>query len=317
MNKHSRIFLAGGTGLVGANLLAELRARGYAHVLAPTRRQLDLLNSDAVEAFFERERPEYVILAAARAGGIKASATFPAEFLFENLTIQNNVIWNAHRSQVRKLLFLGSSCVYPGMAPQPMQEDYLLSGPFEPSNEGYSIAKVAGLKLCEYIYCQYGRNFISCMPCNLYGPGDYYDAERGHVIASLLMRMDEAKDAGARSVSVWGTGNARREFLYVKDAAEALLFLLERYDGAQFVNVGSGVDVSIGELADLIRRVVGYQGEIVFDATKPEGVPRKLVNVDRINALGWRARTPLEEGLRATYAAYVLQRSEATKVASQ
>ena len=317
MDKHARIFLAGGTGLVGANLLAEFRAQGYVHVLSPTRAQLNLLNANAVETFFGQERPEYVILAAARAGGIKASATFPAEFLLENLTIQNNVIWNAHRSQVRKLLFLGSSCVYPGLAPQPMKEEYLLSGQFEPSNEGYSIAKVAGLKLCEYIYRQYGQKFISCMPCNLYGPGDYYDTERGHVIASLLMRMHEAKEAGARSVSVWGTGNARREFLYVKDAAEALLFLLERYDGAQFVNVGSGVDVSIGELADMIRRVVGYQGEIVFDATKPEGVARKLVNVDRMHALGWSARTPLEEGLRATNAAYVLQRSNAPKVASQ
>jgi GDP-L-fucose synthase len=317
MDKHARIFLAGGTGLVGANLLGEFRAQGYAHVLAPTRAQLNLLNANAVEAFFEQERPEYVILAAARAGGIKASSTFPAEFLFENLTIQNNVIWNAHRLRVRKLLFLGSSCVYPGLAPQPMKEEYLLSGQFEPSNEGYSIAKVAGLKLCEYLYGQYGQKFISCMPCNLYGPGDYYDAERGHVISSLLMRMHDAKESGTPSVTVWGTGSARREFLYVKDAAEALLFLMERYDGARFVNVGSGVDVTISELADLIRSVVGYQGKIVFDATKPEGVPQKLLNVDRMNALGWRARTPLEEGLRATYAEFVLQRSQLPKVAIQ
>lgn len=317
MEKDSRIFLAGGTGLVGANFLAELRARGYAHILAPTRRQLDLLNSSAVEVFFKHERPEYVILAAARAGGIKASSTYPAEFLLENLTIQNNVIWNAHRSQVRKLLFLGSSCVYPGLAPQPMKEEHLLSGQFEPSNEGYSIAKVAGLKLCEYIYRQYGQRFISCMPCNLYGPGDYYDTERGHVISSLLMRVHDAHEMGAPSVSVWGTGNARREFLYVKDAAEALLFLMEQYDGADSVNVGSGVDVTISELADMIRRVVGYQGELIFDATKPEGVPRKLLNVDRMNALGWRARTPLEEGLRATYAEFVLQRSQLPKVAIQ
>lgn len=317
MDKDSRVFLAGGTGLVGANLLAELRARGYSNILAPTRRQLDLLNSNAVQSFFEHERPEYVILAAARAGGNKASSTFSAEFLFENLTIQNNVIWNAHRSQVRKLLFLGSSCVYPGLAPQPMKEEYLLSGQFEPTNEGYSIAKVSGLKLCEYIYRQYGQKFISCMPCNLYGPGDYYDTERGHVISSLLMRMHDAKEMGAPSVSVWGTGNARREFLYVKDAVDALLFLLEHYDSARFVNVGSGVDVTISELADMIRRVVGYQGEIVFDATKPDGVPRKLLNVDRMNTLGWRARTPLEEGLRATYAEFVFQRSQAPKVVTQ
>lgn len=308
MLKEARIFVAGGTGLVGSSIVRLLRARGYARVLAPTRKELDLLNTQEVARFFETEQPEYVILAAARAGGIKASITYPAEFLYENLVIQNNVIWQAHSSGVKKLLFLGSSCIYPGRAAQPMKEEYLLTGPFEPTNEGYSIAKIAGLKLCEYMYSQFDDRFISCMPCNLYGEGDYFDHNRGHVISSLMLRMHEAKKSNAPEVIVWGTGNARREFLYVDDLADALLFLLESYDQKEFLNIGSGTDVSIKELAETIQSVVGYEGRLEFDTTKPEGVTQKLLDISRIAALGWQPRTSLSDGLVKTYAAFLAKR---------
>ena len=305
MNKGSCIFVAGGRGLVGSATLRALRARSFTNILAPNREELDLMDTGAVKHFFETHKPKYVILAAARAGGIKASGTFPAEFLYENLVIQNNVIWQAHHSNVQKLLFLGSSCIYPGLAPQPMKEEYLLTGPFEPSNEGYSIAKIAGLKLCEYIYIQFGKNFISCMPCNLYGVGDYFDVDRGHVISSLILRMHEAKKIGIPEVVVWGTGNARGEFLYVDDLAEALLFLLENYHEKEFINIGSGEDISIHDLATLIQKIVGYEGTLVFDPSKPEGVPRKLLAISRITSLGWQPRTSFEEGLKKTYAAFL------------
>lgn len=305
MLKEARIFVAGGSGLVGSSVVRLLRTEGYSHVLTPTRNELDLLNTQEVVRFFETEQPEYVILAAARAGGIKASMTYPAEFLYENLVIQNNVIWQAHRSGVKKLLFLGSSCIYPGRTPQPMKEEYLLTGPFEPTNEGYSIAKVAGLKLCEYMYSQFNERFISCMPCNLYGEGDYFDHSRGHVISSLMLRMHEAKQTNVPEVTVWGTGNARREFLYVDDLADALLFLLKSYEQKEFLNIGSGTDVSIKELAETIRSVVGYQGRLEFDTTKPEGVTQKLLDISRIAALGWKPRTSLSDGLVKTYAAFL------------
>ena len=307
MNKDSRIFVAGGRGLVGSATLRALRARGFTNLLAPNREELNLMDTEAVKYFFEAQKPEYVILAAARAGGIKASGTYPAEFLYENLVIQNNVIWQAHRSNVEKLLFLGSSCIYPGLAPQPMKEEYLLTGPFEPSNEGYSIAKIAGLKLCEYIYTQFGKEFISCMPCNLYGEGDYFDHNRGHVIGSLILRMHEAKRDKTPEVIVWGTGNARREFLYVDDLAEALLFLLEQYHKKEFLNIGSGEDISIRDLAELIKKIVGYEGALVFDPTKPEGVLRKVLDVSRMQTLGWKAKISFEEGLRRTYAGFLSQ----------
>lgn len=305
MNKDSRIFVAGGRGLVGSAMLRALRAQQFTNLLAPTREELDLMDTSSVKHFFSEKEPEYVILAAARAGGIKASTMFPAEFLYENLVIQNNVIWQAHRSNVQKLLFLGSSCIYPGLATQPMKEEYLLTGSFEPSNEGYSIAKIAGLKLCEYIYTQFGKEFISCMPCNLYGEGDYFDKDRGHVISSLFLRMQEAKEKGTQEVVVWGTGNARREFLYVDDLAEALLFLLEHYHEKEFLNIGSGTDISIHDLATLIKQIVGYEGKLVFDPTKPEGVPRKLLDISKIQALGWQPRTSFEDGLKKTYANFL------------
>lgn len=308
MNAESRIFVAGGRGLVGSSVLRALKKRGFTNVLAPTREELNLMDGRAVEQFFATEKPEYVILAAARAGGIKASGKYPAEFLYENLVIQNNVIWQAHLSGVKKLMFLGSSCIYPGRAPQPMKEEHLLTGPFEPSNEGYSIAKIAGLKLCEYIYTQFGKEFISCMPCNLYGEGDYIDADRGHVISSLFLRMQEAKDTGAPEFVVWGTGDARREFLYVDDLAEAILFLMEHYHEKEFINVGSGEDISIRDLATLIQQLVGYPGTLVFDPTKPEGVPRKLLDISRIKALGWEPRTSFTEGMRKTYADFLSRR---------
>lgn len=308
MNTDSLIFVAGGRGLVGSSVLRALKARGFTRVLAPTREELDLMDGKAVEQFFAKEKPEYVILAAARAGGIKASGKYPAEFLYENLVIQNNVIWQAHLSGVKKLMFLGSSCIYPGRAPQPMKEEHLLTGPFEPSNEGYSIAKIAGLKLCEYIYTQFGKEFISCMPCNLYGEGDYIDVDRGHVISSLFLRMQEAKDTDAPELVVWGTGDARREFLYVDDLAEAILFLMEHYHEKEFINVGSGEDISIRDLATLIQQLVGYTGTLVFDPTKPEGVPRKLLDISRIKALGWEPRTSFTEGMQKTYADFLSRR---------
>ncbi len=308
MPKNARVFVAGGSGLVGSALMRMLRARGYTNIFAPTRAELNLMDTDAVRNFFEKERPEYVILAAARAGGIKASMTYPAEFLYENLVMQNNVLWQAHASRVKKLLFLGSSCIYPGRAPQPMKEEYLLTGPFEPTNEGYSIAKIAGLKLCEYLFTQFGDIFISCMPSNLYGEGDYFDHNRGHVIASLLLRMHEAKAAGTPEVMVWGTGNARREFLYVDDLADALLFLMENYAQKEFINIGSGTDVSIRELAETIQSVVGYEGRLVFDSSKPEGVTQKLLDISKMKALGWEPRTSLAQGLSKTYAAFIASR---------
>ncbi len=308
MPKSARVFVAGGSGLVGSALMRMLRARGYTNLLAPTRAELNLMDTDAVRKFFEKERPEYVILAAARAGGIKASMTYPAEFLYENLVMQNNVLWQAHASGVKKLLFLGSSCIYPGRAPQPMKEDYLLTGPFEPTNEGYSVAKIAGLKLCEYLFTQFGDTFISCMPCNLYGEGDYFDHNRGHVIASLLLRMHEAKAVGTPEVMVWGTGNARREFLYVDDLADALLFLMENYAQKEFINIGSGTDVSIRELAKTIQGVVGYEGRLVFDSSKPEGVAQKLLDISKLKALGWEPRTSLAQGLSQTYTAFIASR---------
>lgn len=305
MNKDSRIFVAGGRGLVGSAVLRILRANNFTNILAPTREELDLMDTAAVKRFFETQKPEYVILAAARAGGIKASSTFPAEFLYENLVIQNNVIWQAHQSDVKKLLFLGSSCIYPGLVRQPTKEEYLLTGPFEPSNEGYSIAKIAGLKLCEYIYTQFKKEFIFCMPCNVYGEGDYFDVDRGHVIASLMLRMHEAKEGGIPEVVIWGTGNARREFLYVDDLAEAILFLMGRYHKKEFLNVGSGEDISIRDLASLIKKIVGYDGSLVFDHTKPEGVPRKLLDVSKIHALGWSSKIKLADGLKQTYEWYL------------
>ncbi len=301
MDKHSRIYVAGHRGMVGSAVVRLLRARGYANLVLRTHDELDLLDQGAVREFFRTEKPEFVILGAARVGGIKANMTYPADFLYENLQIQNNVIWTAHEVGVAKLLFLGSSCIYPRGCDQPMREEYLLAGKPEPTNEGYAIAKIAGMKLCEKIYEQYGQKFISCMPTNLYGEGDNVNPDSSHVIPALLRRFHEAKRDGAAEVVIWGSGESRREFLDVDDLAEAVLFLMERYDERQFLNVGTGEDVSIKELAFMIRDLVNYEGRLVFDATKPDGMPKKLLDVSRLHALGWRHRTALPEGLAKTY----------------
>ena len=311
MHKNSKIYVAGHRGLVGGAVVEALRRHGYANIVGRSHQELDLQDASAVQSFFAHERPEFVVLAAARAGGIKESLRYPTEFLLENLRIQNNVLWEAHQSGVRKLLFLGSSCIYPREAQQPMREDYLLTGPLEPSNEGYALAKIAGLKLCEYLFEQFGNSFISCLPCNIYGEGDYFDPDRGHVIAALILRMHRAKLDRAKEVVVWGTGNSRREFLFSDDLAEAVVFLLERYEDKQFLNVGSGEDISIRELAHLIRGIVGFEGDLAFDATKPDGMPRKLLDVSRLHALGWRHQVPLADGIRRTYASFLRRQDRA------
>lgn len=305
MQKDSKIYVAGHAGLVGSAILTALKERGYNNLLTRTHAELDLKDAQATNDFFEKERPEYVVLAAARAGGIRESITYPTEFLLENLVIQNNVIWAAHTAKVKKLLFIASSCMYPRECPQPMKEEYLLTGLLEPTNEGYAIAKIAGVKLCEYLHTQFGDNFISCVPCNVYGEGDYFDTLRGHVIGSLMVRMHTAKENGAETVDIWGTGKARREFLFDADLAEAVIHLLENYDSKEFVNVGSGTDISIRELAELMKKIVGYAGTLTFDTSKPDGMPQKLLDVRKIEASGWKHRTPLEEGLARSYAAYL------------
>jgi GDP-L-fucose synthase len=271
-------------------------------LLTPGRRELDLKNQAAVREFFAAERPEYVFVAAAKVGGILANDSFPADFLYDNLAIEANLIQAAHESGVKKLLFLGSTCIYPKLAPQPLKEDYLLTGPLEPTNEWYAVAKIAGIKLCEAYRRQHGSNFISGMPTNLYGPNDNFDLASSHVMPALIRKFHEAKVRGEPVVTLWGSGKPLREFLHVDDCAEACLFLMDHYDGAQHVNIGVGEDLSILELARLIARVVGFDGELAFDSTKPDGTPRKLVDTAKINALGWRPRIGLEEGVRATYA---------------
>ncbi|MFM8469572.1 MAG: GDP-L-fucose synthase family protein [Limisphaerales bacterium] len=295
------IFIAGHRGLAGSALWRLYSRRPGWRVITRTHAELELKDTAAVRAFFAQERPTHVILAAARVGGIQANATQPVEFLLDNLRIQNNVIETAAEAGVAKLLFLGSSCVYPKHAPQPMREDALLTSPLEPTNEGYALAKIAGLKLCAYYRRQYGRNFISAMPTNLYGPHDNFDLEKSHVLPALLRKFHEAKVANAPTVTLWGTGSPRREFLHADDFAEACAVLLDRYESDQLINVGVGEDVTIRELAELIRGVVGYAGEIVWNTALPDGTPRKLLDVARIHALGWRARIPLADGIRSSY----------------
>jgi GDP-L-fucose synthase len=299
------VFVAGHRGLAGGAILEEFRRAGYSRLLTRTRSELDLTDSAAVRAFFAAERPARVVVAAARVGGIKANVDRPVEFLLENLKIQNNLIESAHDFGVEKLLFLGSSCVYPKLAPQPMAESALLTGELEPTNEPYAIAKIAGIKLCQAYARQYGDHFISAMPTNLYGPGDNFDLKTSHVLAALIRRFHEAKCLEAPEVSLWGTGTPRREFLNVHDLARACRFLLEEYDSPEIVNIGVGEDVSIRELAEMIAGIVGYSGRLVFDPTKPDGAPRKLLDVSRIRSLGWQAGIPLAEGVRQTYAWYL------------
>jgi GDP-L-fucose synthase len=301
----SRIYVAGHTGLVGSALVRALGAAGYRDLVVRTRGELDLTDQVAVERFFAAERPDVVLLAAAKVGGILANDSYPADFIRDNLLIQQNVICAAHRAGTAKLLFLGSSCIYPREAPQPMREDYLLSGPLEPTNQWYAIAKIAGIKLCQAYRRQYGFQAISVMPTNLYGPHDNFDLTSSHVLPALLRRLHEAKQAGSREVVVWGTGAPRREFLHVDDLAEACLHLLRHYDGDDIVNIGTGVDLTIRELAGLLAEIVGYRGELRFDPSRPDGAPRKLLDVSKIEALGWRARIPLQRGIEDTYRWYL------------
>jgi GDP-L-fucose synthase len=305
MNQDATIFVAGGRGLVGSAICRTLAARGFTRVLAPGRADLDLRDRSSVERFFAVERPHYVFMAAAKVGGIVANDSYPADFIRDNLEIQTNVIDAAYRAGVRKLCFLGSSCIYPRLAPQPLQESSLLTGPLEPTNQWYAIAKIAGVKMCQAYALQYGFNAISVMPTNLYGPGDNFDLQTSHVLPALLRKFHAAKESGAADVTVWGSGTPRREFLYVDDLADALCFLMERYDSPEIINVGWGEDVTIAELAGLVADVVGYRGRIVFDRSKPDGTPRKLMDVGKIGALGWRARTRLPDGIRATYDWYL------------
>lgn len=301
MNPESSVFVAGHRGLVGSAIVRRLRAGGFGNLVLRNRAELDLTRQDAVESFFAESRPEYVFFAAAKVGGILANNTYPAEFIQDNLVIQTNIIDAAYRHGTRKLLFLGSSCIYPKFAPQPMPEDCLLTGPLEPTNEWYAIAKIAGLKMCQAYRRQYGFNAISAMPTNLYGPGDNFSLKNSHVLPALLRKIHEAKVAGAAQVEVWGTGKPRREFLHVDDLADACLFLMQNYDGDGWINVGWGRDETIAELADTIRRVVGFQGALRFDTSKPDGTPRKLLDTTRLTELGWSPKIGLEAGIRSTY----------------
>jgi GDP-L-fucose synthase len=301
MNKSDKIFVAGHRGMVGSGLMRRLGAEAFSNVVTRERAQLDLTDESAVAKFFAEERPANVIVAAAKVGGIKANNDYPVEFLVENLRIQNNVIRAAYKNGARKLLFLGSSCIYPKFAPQPIQESALLSGPLEPTNEAYAIAKIAGIKLCQAYAREYGADFISAMPTNLYGPNDNFDLETSHVLAALLRKAHEAKTRNDRKLVVWGTGKPRREFLHVDDLASACLLLLEKYDSPEIINVGCGEDISIRELAELICDVVGFDGELAWDTTKPDGTPRKLLDVTKLRALGWKPAITLQDGIARTY----------------
>ncbi len=301
MKKDDAIFIAGHRGLVGSAILRRLEAEGFTRLLTRTRGELDLTKSAAVDDFFAREKPAVVVVAAAKVGGIKANSDRPVEFLIDNLQIQNNLIRAAHENGAGKLLFLGSSCIYPKLAPQPIPESALLGGPLEPTNEAYAIAKITGIKLCQAYAREYGANFISGMPTNLYGPNDNFDLETSHVLAALLRKAHEAKESGARELVVWGSGKPLREFLHVDDLAAACLFLLQNYDSPEIINIGTGIDLTIRELAELICDVVGFQGELTFDVSKPDGTPRKLLDISKIISLGWEPTIPLREGIAQTY----------------
>ncbi|MCO5287717.1 MAG: GDP-L-fucose synthase [Chitinophagaceae bacterium] len=301
MQNQDKIYVAGHRGMVGSAIVRKLQKEGYKNLLLRTSKELDLRDQKAVASFFESEKPDYVFLAAAKVGGILANNTYPATFLYDNLAIQTNVIHNAYLNGVKKLLFLGSSCIYPKMAPQPLKESYLLTGLLEPTNEPYAIAKITGIKMCESYRKQYGCNFISAMPTNLYGPGDNYDLNNSHVLPALLRKFHEAKINHDPSVVVWGTGTPLREFLHADDLADALYFLMQHYDGAEFVNVGTGKDISIGDLARLVKKITGYEGTLQFDTSKPDGTPRKLLDVSKLHNLGWKPSIGFEEGIRSVY----------------
>lgn len=301
MNKEAKIYIAGYKGMVGSAIYRLLEGRGYTNLVVRTSSQLDLREQEQVRAFFAAEKPEFVFMAAAKVGGIVANNTYRAEFLYDNLMMQNNVIHESYRHGVKKLLFLASSCIYPKLAPQPLKEEYLLTGPLEETNEPYAIAKIAGVKLCENYNRQYGCNFISVMPTNLYGPNDNYDLKNSHVLPALLRKFHEAKEDGSPYVEVWGSGTPKREFLHVDDLASACVHLMDTYNGNVSVNVGTGTDLSIEELAVLIKKIVGYKGEVKWDRTKPDGTPRKLLDVSLIHSLGWKHRITLEEGIQRVY----------------
>ena len=301
MEKEARIYIAGHRGMVGSAIHRRLKAEGYTNFITRISKDLDLRDTVAVKAFFEAEKPDYVYLAAAKVGGIHANNTRRAEFIYDNLMIQSNVIHQSYLNGVKKLLFLGSSCIYPKLAPQPLKEEYLLTGELEPTNEPYAIAKIAGIKMCDAYRSQYGCNFISVMPTNLYGPNDNYDLNNSHVLPALLRKMHEAKLQNKPTVEVWGSGTPRREFLHADDLADACYFLMQHYNEPGLVNIGTGEDVSIRELAELIQKVVGYTGGIKWDATKPDGTPRKLMDVSKLNGMGWRYSTDLETGIRKVY----------------
>lgn len=305
MLKTSKIYIAGHGGLVGSAIIRKLKEKGYNNLITQEHRKLDLTNQAAVEAFFKKTKPEYVFLAAAKVGGIMANKTYPAEFIYENLMIATNVINSAYKCKVKKLVFLGSSCIYPKLAPQPIKEEYLLTSPLEPTNEAYAIAKIAGLKLCAFYNQQYKTNYISAMPTNLYGPSDNFDLNSSHVLPALIRKFHEAKMKGDKSVTLWGSGRPKREFLHVDDLAEALIFLMNKYNGQEIVNVGCGEDLSIKDLANKVKVITGYQGKIVWDKNKPDGTPRKLLDVSRIKKLGWKPKTNLDRGLLETYRWFV------------
>ena len=301
MDKNDKIYVAGHRGLVGSAIVRNLQAKGYTNVIGRTHKELDLCDQQAVRAFFEQERPDIVVLAAAKVGGINANNTTPAEFAYENMQIQCNVIKCCHDFKVKKLLFLGSTCIYPKMAPQPIPEDALLTGPLETTNEAYAIAKIAGLEMCKFYKRQYGDDFISCMPTNLYGPYDNYDLNGSHVMPAMIRKFHEAKVSGAPTVELWGSGKPLREFLYVDDMADACVFLLEHYSGEQHVNIGTGKEVTIKQLAETVKEVVGYQGDIIWNSAMPDGTPRKLTDVTKLHSLGWTHKGELEEGVKLAY----------------
>ena len=300
MNKTSKIFIAGHNGMVGSAILRNLQDKGFSNFVLKSSKELDLRDAKIVADFFEEEKPEFVFLAAAKVGGIVANNTYRADFLYENLMIQNNVIHEAYKNKVEKLLFLGSSCIYPKLAPQPLKEEYLLTGLLEPTNEPYAIAKIAGIKMCDAYRSQYGCNFISVMPTNLYGPNDNYDLQNSHVLPAMIRKFHEAKLNGT-SVELWGTGSPKREFLHADDMAEACVFLMENYNESGLVNIGTGEDLSIKELAEMIQKITKFEGEIIWDHTKPDGTPRKLMDVSKLHALGWKHKIALEEGITKVY----------------
>ena len=309
MEKQAKIYVAGHRGMVGSAIVRELNRLGYFNVIVRTSAELDLRNQSAVEMFYQQEKPDYVFVAAAKVGGILANNTYRAEFLYDNLCIQNNLIHNAHVVGVKKLLFLGSSCIYPKLAPQPLKEEYLLSGYLEPTNEPYAIAKITGIKMCEAYRDQYGCNFISAMPTNMYGPNDNYHPENSHVLPALIRKFHEAAENNSPEVVVWGDGTPMREFLYADDLANALVYLMLNYDEKEFVNVGYGRDITIGDLAKMIGEIVGFKGEIVFDASKPNGTPKKLMDSGRLFATGWQPKTHLQEGISLAYADFLTKHS--------